>query len=349
MRRSIVLVSLCAACTGSARQPVVQQQPPASAAEPSAAPSWAYGFATASAPSAGGGAPAAGGRGAGRGGGGAPPDTTRHTATGSTQSFTLAEARNQYGPADWFPGDHPIMPPIVANGRREAMIIACSLCHYPNGKGRPENAGVSGLPASYFIQTLLDFRNEARRSSDARKTNTNRMIAIAKAMTDEEIRAAAEYFGAIKWTSSWIRVVEADVVPKTRIAGGMFIPLEGAEAGTEPIEQRIIEVPENTDQTERLRNPRSGFVAYVPRGSVRRGEAVAARTQCALCHGGDLRGLGPVPGIAGRSPSYVVRQLYDMKTGARKGPWSELMRSAVSSMTVDEMIAVAAYVASRSP
>jgi cytochrome c553 len=240
------------------------------------------------------------------------------------------------------------MPPIVANGRREAQILACSLCHYPNGKGRPENAGVSGLPVQYFVQTMMDFRADLRKSADARKGNTNRMVAIAKAMTDEEIRAAAEYFAKIRW-SPWIRVVEADVVPKTRIAQGMFIPIEGSDAGTEPIGQRIIEVPENTHQTEALRNPRSGFVAYVPKGSIAKGEVIAARGQCSLCHGNALQGLGPVPGIAGRSPSYTVRQLFDIQTGVRKGVWSELMKAAVAPMSADDMIAVAAYVASRSP
>jgi len=240
------------------------------------------------------------------------------------------------------------MPPIVANGRRDAMIIACSLCHYPNGKGRPENAGVAGLPYEYFLKTMTDFKNDARKSADARKQNTQRMIQFAKAMTDDELKAAATYFSSMKWTP-WVKVVEADNVPKTRIAGGMFIVVEGEAAGTEPIGQRIIEVPENTEQTETLRNPRSGFIAYVPTGAIKKGEAVATRGQCSLCHGANLEGLGPVPGIAGRSPSYTVRQLYDMKSGARTGSWSELMKRVVSPMTPDDMLNVAAYVASKAP
>ena len=134
---------------------------------------------------------------------------------GSTLQFTRAQIGNGYGPADWFPGDHPQMPPIVAQGRREAEIFACGLCHYPNGKGRPENAPVAGLPYEYFIQTMNDFRNDLRKSADARKGNTGRMIAFAKAMTDDEIKAAAKYFSSMKWTP-WIKVVETDTVPKTR-------------------------------------------------------------------------------------------------------------------------------------
>src|SRR5438552_4047218 len=244
------------------------------------------------------------------------------------------------------------MPDIVAHGKPAQQVIACSLCHYPNGKGRAENAGVSGLSYDYFVQTMMDFKNDKRKSTDTRKANTNRMIAFAKAMTDDEIKAAATYFGAIKWTP-WVRVVEADTVPKTRIAGGLFLVAEGAEAGKEPIGQRIIEVPEKTEDTELLRNPRSGFVAYVPPGSLKKGEALVTNggggktTQCGVCHGANLEGLGPVPGIAGRSPSYLVRQLYDMQQGSRTGTWTDLMKPVVAKLSADDMLAIAAYTAAR--
>ena len=316
-----------------------------------AAPSpWAYGF-DAPAPPAGAAPVAPGARGAG---GPAPaPDTSLHQIPGSTLSFTLAQIRDGYGPADWFPGDHPQMPEIVAHGRRDAQVNACSLCHYPNGKGRPENAGVSGLSYSYFVQTMMDFKNDFRKSADTRKANTNRMIAFAKAMTDDEIKAAATYFSSIPWTP-WIRVVESATVPKTRIAGGMFLALEGAEAGKEPIGQRIIEVPEKTEDTESLRNPHSGFIAYVPQGSVKKGEALVTTgagktTQCAVCHGPALEGLGPVPGLAGRSPSYIVRQMHDMQIGTRKGVWSDLMKPVVAKLSAEDMLNIAAYTASRVP
>jgi cytochrome c553 len=195
---------------------------------------------------------------------------------------------------------------------------------------------------------MLDFKNDKRKSSDPRKANTNRMISFAKAMTDEEIKATAEYFAKIKWTP-WIRVVETDTVPKTRIAGGMFLVLEGAEAGKEPIGQRIIETPEKTEETEILRNPRSGFIAYVPKGAVKKGESLAKTGQCTICHGSDLEGLGPVPGIAGRSPSYTARQLYDMQSGSRKGVWTDLMKPVVEKLSAEDVLNLAAYVSSRAP
>ncbi|MEP6491886.1 MAG: hypothetical protein ABJF01_04370 [bacterium] len=340
-----VLLPLAALVVVGAGIVVAQQQ---EAAPP---PPWAYGFAAppaAATPSGTAPQPGQRGGGGGRGGTAPIPDTTRHTLPGATNSFTLAQIRDGFGPADWFPGDHPSMPAIVAQGRRDANITACSLCHYPNGKGRPENAGVAGLPVAYIMQTMMDFKSDARKSFDTRKTNTARMIAFAKAMTDDEIKAAATYFAAMTSTP-WVKVVEADSVPKTRIAGGMFVALEGVDAGKEAIGARIIEVPENGEATETLRNPRSGFVAYVPVGSVKKGEALATRGQCALCHGANLGGLGPVPGIAGRSPSYVVRQLYDMQHGARTGIWSELMKRVVAPLSTDDMLNLAAYTASRTP
>src|ERR1019366_3982400 len=274
------------------------------AAGSSVPPPWAYGFLTPAGTPAPAAAPAAAPP---------PPDGSLKSLPGAEKQYTRQQIGNQYGPADWFPGDHPAMPPIVANGRQASMIAACSLCHYPNGKGRQENAGVSGLSVSYFIQTMHDFRDGNRASADPRKANTNRMIGFAKNMTDDEIKAAAEYFGAIKWTPWMTKVVESNMIPKTRPNNGMFLALEGNEK--EPIGQRLIETPVDAEATEILRNDHSGFIVYAPPGSLKKGEALvktgAGRTTaCGLCHGEDLRGLGPVPGLAGRSPSYIGRQLY---------------------------------------
>lgn len=302
-------------------------------------PHWAYGFAGPGAPTP----PAAGAA--------APaPDTSSKHLPGSKGEFTRQQISNRFGPADWYPEDHPTMPPVVAKGK-EPNVYACSLCHYPNGKGRPENAGVSGLPTAYFIQTMDDFRDGNRKSTDTRKANTNLMIQFAKNMTDDEIKQSAEYFGSMKWTP-WMKVVEADTVPKTRVAGGMFLRLEGNE--TEPLGHRIIETPEDAEGTEVLRNDHSGFMVYAPKGSLKKGEALVMTgagktTQCAVCHGPDLTGMGPVPGLAGRSPSYMVRQLYDMQEGTRKGLWTSLMKPVVAKLDNDDMIAVAAYLASRKP
>jgi cytochrome c553 len=284
-----------------------------------------------------------------------PPvdDGTRYSLPGTDRQFTLDEIRNRMGPADWYPGDHPSMPPIVAHGREAAGIWACSMCHYPNGKGRPENASVVGFPKAYFIQQMYDFKNGLRESAEPRKPNTPLMTGFAVAMTDEEIEQAAEYFSSMRWTP-WIEVVETDTVPKTRIAGGMHLKLEGAEAGTEPLGKRIVESPIDAEHTELLRDPRSGFVAYVPKGSIARGQELALYgnegvTACTVCHGQDLNGLAIVPSLRGRSPSYIARQLADMKMGKRRGAWTPLMASVVASLGSDDILNLAAYLASLEP
>lgn len=274
----------------------------------------------------------------------------RFTVPGSDRSFTRAEISNRQGPADWFPDDHPAMPSIVAFGRESAGIMACSLCHYPNGKGRPENAGVSGLQPGYFLQQLEDFQNGLRLSAEPRKPNTPMMAAFAHEMTDEEMQQAAEYFAAIDW-SPWIEVVETDTVPTTRIQGGMYLVLEGADAGTEPLGNRIVETPKNAEYTEMLRNPRSGFWAYVPKGSVGKGEELATTgsgktTQCTVCHGAELQGLALVPPLRGRSPSYIARQLIDFKVGTRRGVWAPLMQPVVANLTAEDILNLSAYLAS---
>ena len=337
-RFPVFVAALLVATASMFAQQGGQPTPPAPPATPAPAnlPLWAYGYAPPGTPAA----PAAPA---------APDDGSLKTLQGSTGKFTLTQVRDGFGPADWHPGDHPPMPEIVAKGRKDANVRACALCHYPNGKGRAENAPVSGLPVSYFVQQMADYRAGARKSADPKKANTNAMIAIAKGMTDEEILAAAQYFGSMKWTP-WIKVVESQTVPKTRIAGGLFVGLPGSE--TEPLGMRIIEMPEDNAR-EALRDPRAGFVAYVPIGAIKKGEALVKSggktTACAVCHGADLKGLGPVPGLAGRSPSYNARQMFDMQTGARSGLWTDLMKPVVAKLTEEDLVNISAYTASLAP
>ena len=282
-------------------------------------------------------------------------NTKQYTVPGSKSTFTRAQIANRYGPADWYPDDHPPMPDVVAHGKESAQptVYACGLCHYPNGKGRPENANITGLSYDYIVQQLNDFRNGARKTSDPRKTNTGLMASFTKSLTDDEIKTVAKYFSSIAYTP-WIRVVESETAPKAKANGGMWITLEGAEAGTEPIGSRIIETPVNAEHTELLRDSRSGFIAYVPPGSLKKGEALVRTgdgkvTACTACHGADLRGLGPVPALAGRSPSYLARQLYDIQHGNRAGAWSPLMVPVVTKLDSDDLLNAAAYLASLQP
>lgn len=280
----------------------------------------------------------------------APDDGTVRHVPGSSKAFTLTQIRDLFTVPDWHPDGHPPMPEVVSHGAKPA-VFACGYCHLPNGLGRPENSSLAGLSAEYIVQQVADFRSGARKSSEPASLPVNLMIAVAKAVSDADLKAAAEYFSALR-PKPWIRVVETSTVPKTHVAGWMLVASEGG--ATEPIGHRIIEMPEDLERTE-LRDATSGFVAYVPAGSIRKGEALVTTggagktTPCAICHGADLKGLGPVPALAGRSPSYIVRQLYDMRHGVRIGPWSDLMKAVVAQLTEDEMVSIAAYTASRAP
>ncbi|MBK5097882.1 MAG: cytochrome C-binding protein, partial [Gemmatimonadetes bacterium] len=55
------------------------------------------------------------------------------------------------------------------------------------------------------------------------------------------------------------------------------------------------------------------------------------------------------PAIAGRSPSYLARQLYDFQRGNRNGAWSELMDGAVVNLTIADIVDIVAYAASLEP
>jgi cytochrome c553 len=279
----------------------------------------------------------------------APDDGIPRHVPDSDAAFTLTQIRDLSFAPDWHPGDHPPMPEIVAGGRKPE-VLACGSCHRADGSGGPENAKVAGLPAAYIVQQMADFKSGARKTAVPERLPPKLMIETAKAINDRDIEAAAAYFSALRARPA-IRVVEAENVPKTQ-ARGWHLAV-ASDSGFEPLGQRIIEVPENLGDFA-SRDGRARFTAFVPIGSVQRGQALVASGDgriepCGTCHGADLKGLGPIPGIAGRSPSYIVRQLYDFKTGVRSGPWSELMTPVVKEMSVDDMITLAAYAASLSP
>jgi cytochrome c553 len=287
---------------------------------------------------------------------GAPPapsalpadDTVTISIPGTTRTFTRGELRATKETMDWYPEDRRGTPPdIVRFGKAGAR--QCTLCHTPDGSGRPENAPISAYHPAYFIQQMQDYREGLRKSADPRKANTNTMIAIAKATTPEEDRAAAEYF-ALQPYPRRMKVVESKTAPKVRLQGGMYMAIPTAEGGSMvPIRaDQIVEVPDSNLGAE-VRDTRMGYTAYVPPGTLTRGKQVAAKFQCATCHGANLEGLGPIPALAGRSPSFTMRQLYDMKQGARRGPWAEVMKPVVSGMSVQDMMNVSAYAASVAP
>jgi cytochrome c553 len=269
---------------------------------------------------------------------------------GSKGAYTRKQLASLQVVPDWFPQDHPTMPDVVAKGRVPG-VGACGHCHLPTGMGRPENQSVAGLPEAYMLQQIEDFRSGARKSSEPHMASVNNMISTSRAATPEEIKAGIGYFGSLK-PHKWIRVVETDRVPLTKIASLMLVVTDANK--TEPIGDRVIEVSEDIEQTE-LRNPKSGFVAYVPTGSLERGESLVktggneTTVACTTCHGTDLRGAGNIPSIAGRSPSQMARQLIDFQTGARNGAGAALMKGPVAKLTTRDIVEMTGYLASLEP
>jgi cytochrome c553 len=279
-----------------------------------------------------------------------PDDGTIRRVPGSDAGYTLTQVRDRFVSPNWHPGDYPPQPEIVARGRKPD-VFACGFCHRADGPGGPENANLTGLGAAYIVQQMADFKSGARKSLVPDRAPPTLKASLAKAITDAEVEAAAAYFSSIK-PRSIVSIVETDTVPKTYVTGWHLAVTKTGEK--EPIAQRIIEVPENLDQFVN-RDTRARFIAYVPPGSIKTGQALAASggggktLPCETCHGRDLKGLGPIPGIAGRSPSYIVRQLYDFKHGGRASVGSALMKASVEKLNVEDMISLAAYAASLSP
>jgi cytochrome c553 len=282
-----------------------------------------------------------------------PPQETfvARALPGTDVTLFVSQTNERFNVGDWRPGEHPAMPNIVAHGRAPD-VIACAFCHYPNGLGRPENSSIAGLPLDYIIAQVTDMKAGVRSSAEPKMGPPAAMRKLAAVTPPTDLGIAAAYFAKLK-PKKWIRIVETDTVPKVRVGGGsLFVPVEGG--GVEPIGDRIVETAEDLGRAG-LRDPASGFVAYVPRGSVAKGRRYVTTggggraKPCAQCHGTDLRGVGVVPRIAGRSPSYITRQLYDIQSGARHGAGAAPMNDVVASLTNDDMLAISAYLATLAP
>jgi cytochrome c553 len=262
---------------------------------------------------------------------------------GSTKSYTQKEIDDLANPPDWFPGDHGDVPAIVKSGASNKGF-ACGSCHLLTGSGHPESAFLAGLSSDYLVQQMADFKSGDR-------IDPARMNAIAQATSDDDAKQAADYFAAQKPTQ-WVKVMEADMVPKTWVnQARMRLPLPSG--GMEPIGNRIIEVPQDPALAT-ARDPKSGFIAYVPQGSIAKGEMLVntgggKTISCTVCHGDGLKGFGNIPELAGQHPIYIARQLFGFKAGTGKSAAAQQMQKVAENLTVDDIIALSAYAASQAP
>src|SRR5438445_6365289 len=260
---------------------------------------------------------------------------------GSAKSYTQKEIDDLANPPDWFPDEHGTVPQIVRSGASDKGF-ACGSCHLFAGYGHPESANLAGLSADFIVEQMADFKSGDR-------IDPARMNAISQATSDDDAKAAADYFSSLKPTV-WVKVMEADMVPKSWVnAARMRLPLPGG--GMEPLGNRIIELPQDPALAT-ARDPKSGFIAYVPPGSVAKGEMLASTgggktISCTVCHGDGLKGFGNIPELAGQHPIYIARQLYNFKAGTSKSAAAQQMQNVVANLTPDDILALSAYAASQ--
>jgi cytochrome c553 len=289
-----------------------------------------------------------------------PPAQSRSDAglrhvTGSSQSFTQQQIFDVLNPPDWYPLEHPVMPVIVAHGAARAgkgpPVLPCALCHLPNGAGHAESATLTGLSAEYMIRQFADIRSGARHIKVGNSGSAEFLTHLKSNYGDDEIQSAVVYFAAIE-PKAWVTVRETDRVPRSSVDPNSLMRITVPGGGTEAIGERIVELGES-ESGLRYRDAHAGYIAYVPRGSIAKGKMlIMTRRQgpgCARCHGVALNGLSGIPPLAGRLPTYIVRQLWNYQSGDRGGANAAPMTQVVAGMRVDEMLAIAAYLASLKP
>ena len=248
------------------------------------------------------------------------------------------------GATDWFPDSHPALPPIVAHGTVPGAE-SCGGCHTVNGEGIPATAPLAGLSREYMLEQIDAFRRGLRGAHEPESAAF--MAREARLVGNHDIAQAVDYFTRLTFKPN-VRVVETAWVPRSH---WRYYVLE-AEAGgrREPIGQRIIEMPVHPADYEHY-DTHAGFIAYVPPGSIRRGAALThvgsgSVLPCAGCHGARLQGLGTAPPLAGRSPTYIARELLLFASGQRDSRNAAPMRREAEQLTLQEAISAAAYAAS---
>jgi cytochrome c553 len=275
-----------------------------------------------------------------------------------TEKFTLARINDPFNAPDWRPASHGPMPDIVAKGRKPD-IMACAFCHTPTGQGRPENSSLAGLPEAYIKEQLLDYRSGKRKAIGPEQyLPVQNMVKLAKTLTDQEIDDSARYFSQQK-PRRRVYVIESLRIPRAERAAWIWQEY----GGTEDIDGRLLEVTQDLVRHER-RDDRLEYLAYVPPGALNRGKRLvmsgksfdpeknvetAKTLPCTQCHLSNLKGTDAIPPIAGRSPTYLLRQMLAFRNGVRGNEAAAQMNPVVEKLTLDEMIDIVAYVSSLNP
>ncbi len=82
---------------------------------------------------------------------------------------------------------------LYEEGNLATGVPGCIGCHLPNGVGTQRYPRLAGQRQAYSVQQLVDFKSGTRRNDRARV-----MRLVAGRLTDEEMRAVAEYLAGLK-------------------------------------------------------------------------------------------------------------------------------------------------------
>jgi cytochrome c553 len=274
------------------------------------------------------------------------------TLPGSDLALTQEQIDNPFDTPNWYPDEHEPMPSIVKHGN-EPDTWACAMCHLASGNGHPQSAKLAGNSADYLLRQL-----EAFEAGDRSSYLGVFIDDLHKIEDRSDAVSAAKWFAALP-PRRHQKVIETQTVPRTTFDGKAFMRIVAkgpdGQVETEPLNGRIIEVPENYELVK-ARSPKAVFLTYVPPGSVTAGEVIAKRgvrgvAPCVSCHGPELQGTALGPALAGAFPTYIIRQLYDFRNGTRKGlaDTTGYMSTSSRLLTAEEIVNVAAYIGSLPP
>ncbi len=91
---------------------------------------------------------------------------------------------------------------IYRGGIAEKNVPACAGCHSPNGAGIPaQYPRIAGQHQDYTLAQLQAFYNGSRKDGakiQGSRVNSVQMTTIAKSMSEDEMRAVADYIAGLK-------------------------------------------------------------------------------------------------------------------------------------------------------
>ncbi len=99
-----------------------------------------------------------------------------------------------YASREWVPTSYPLDQDLIAKGKVSENLETCISCHGENGNNQESltTPRIGGQTPTYLYHALLEYKNNKRNTENAAEMD------IVKDISDEELRALAEYFSSLK-------------------------------------------------------------------------------------------------------------------------------------------------------